>query len=379
MKIRIEVSSLATQHQSGVAAYTAMLADALARQKETTLYGHYFNFLNRQPDADISKLPLISEKNLIAPLRVYAKLQSFNVAPAFDALLPKVDLSIFPNFATWPTCKSKLRAVVIHDLTYLYFPELVEEANLSHLRRVVPRSIENADMVITVSHSVKSELIKEFNLNPNKCIVTHIPPSEIFGKNQSHMEDQVRSKYKIGSKKYILFLGNFEPRKNLTSLIKAYSNLPQKIQDEHQLILAGGKGWKSDETQRVLDSAIRAGKSIRHIGYIDSNDRPALYQAASLFVMPSLYEGFGIPILEAMASGCPVIASDIPVLRETGGDAAIYVDTTDVTALSAAITNSLQSHPYSKAIMKQNVSRFSWDQNVSAIVKKTQKLLQSKS
>jgi hypothetical protein len=130
MKIRIELSPLASQHQSGVAQYTKLLVDAFLMDKTVDISGFYFNFGSRQPKPEF-KSPIKTTDNTYVPLRIYAKLQSFNIAPPFDILLPAVDLTIFPNFATWPTIKSKYSATVIHDLTYLYFPEVVEERNLS--------------------------------------------------------------------------------------------------------------------------------------------------------------------------------------------------------------------------------------------------------
>ena len=170
-------------------------------------------------------------------------------------------------------------------------------------------------------------------------------------------------------------MGNFEPRKNLATLIDAYTQLPKDIQNEYQLVLAGGKGWKSNKTQQSLDNAIKNGANIKHIGYIDDVDRPMLYQAASLFVMPSLYEGFGIPVLEAMLSGCPVIAADIPVLRETGGDAALYADPANPAEFAAVIERALSSYPYNKEMMLDNANRFSWDKNIEVLAKRTNELL----
>lgn len=380
MRVRVEISSLATQHQSGVASYTRLLAKALASNADNTVRGHYFNFLGRQPQPKLGNGGVVREQNLLFPLRVYAKLQSFGVALPFDVFLPKVDLTVFPNFATWPTSKSRLSATVVHDLTYLYYPELVEEKNLAHLRRVVPRSIEKADIVMTVSESVKAELIGEFGIAPEKCVVTPIPPSDEFRKKLSKSDlDGIRAKYNIGSKKYLFFMGNFEPRKNLQTLIEAYSQLPKTFQAEYRLILAGGKGWKSEKTQRALDIAVAADADIQHIGYVDEDDRPALYQAASLFVMPSLYEGFGIPVLEAMLSGCPVVAADIPVLRETGGKAALYADPASPTSFAAAIKKALEAYPYSSKMMTDNADRFSWDKNIEVIIGRTNELLGRKS
>lgn len=375
MRIRIEVSSLATPYQSGVSSYVKLLTNAFAEDSGSRVYGHYFIFLNRQPQPLLDSEVILEEDKLL-PLRLYAKLQSYGLAPAFDTLLPKVDLTIFPNFATWPTVKSKLRATTIHDLTYLYYPETVEAKNLPHLRRVVPRSIKTADFILTVSESVKKELVKEFQIDPDKIVATPLPPEEMFAKTCSAGElKKVREKYKIGSKRYIFFLGNFEPRKNLKTLIAAYRTLPDSIKNNYQLVLAGGKGWKSDEAKAALDDAINAGESVVHIGYIDDVDRPALYQAASLYVMPSLYEGFGIPVLEAMQSGCPVVAADIPVLREAGGNAALYADPNSPTDLAMAIQKALEKFPYTTQMMRANVARFSWDDNVAAILAKAESLL----
>ena len=376
MKIRVEVSSLATDNISGVASYTRLLAEALA--VDNKVYAHYFNFADRQPEPVISAR-VEREKNRYVPLRIHAKLDSYGVAPAFDMSFPRVDLTIFPNFATWPSVKSRLSTAVIHDLTYIYYPELVEQKNLAHLRRVVPRSIKNANFIITVSESVKAEIVKEFKISPENIVVTPIPPSDIFREKCSDAEiNEILTKYDLVDQKYIFFLGNFEPRKNLKTLIEAYCKLPKSLQDEYHLILAGGKGWKSEESQAALDKAVADGKNVRHIGFIEDTDRPALYQAASLFVMPSHYEGFGIPILEAMLSDCPVVASDIPVLRETGGKAALYTNPDSVEDMAKTVQRALTKFPYSRAQMLKNVDQFSWSDNVRKITDKAQSLLDTK-
>lgn len=368
MKIRIEVSSLASQHRSGVAEYTRHLTNALASNDSLHAYAHYFNFLNRQPQP-IIKQSVIREPNCFFPLRVYAKLQSHRIALPFDTFLPKVDLTIFPNFAAWPTVKSKKVATVIHDLTYIHFPEIVEKNNLPHLQRVVPRAIKNSDFIITVSESVKADLVKTFSLSPEKCIVTPIPPDESFFAPVSQKAiEKAKKKYGISvNKKYIYFIGNLEPRKNLITLVKAYSLLPQSVKNQYSLILAGSRAWKTQETEQAIEQAIAAGEDVRHIGYIDQKDSPALYQGASLYVMPSLYEGFGIPVLEAMASGCPVVASDIPVLREVGQDAATYADPKDPRSFAKVIQETLQQKPNKQALQK-NARRYDWKTNIETIL-----------
>jgi glycosyltransferase involved in cell wall biosynthesis len=376
MKIRVEVSSLASANLSGVAQYTKRLTEVLDSQPNTWVQASYFNFLNRQVTPNLTiKEPL--DSNTLLPLRVYAKLQSYGIAPAFDSLKSKkVDLTIFPNFATWPTIHSRLRATVIHDLTYLYFPEVVEVKNLAHLRRVVPRSIKKADFIITVSEAVKAELIKEFQLSPDTCIVTPIPPEESF----AHPNDnEVHKKYNIPTKKYIYFIGTLEPRKNLPTLISAYQLLPKKIRDEYSLVLAGGKGWKTEESQAAIDKAIEAGEKVIHIGYIDQADSSALFQKASAFVMPSIYEGFGMPILEALASHTPVVASDIPVLRETGEDAALYASPDKPSEFADQIEAILTSPTLVADLDKKASTRLrkiSWQDNAVRIISHTKQLLE---
>lgn len=121
MKVRVEISSLATPHQSGVASYTRALTEAFGDTKSIDTYGHYFNFMNRQPRPDITSRAVKLESNPLVPLRVFAKAHSHGVSVPFDVHLPRVDLTIFPNFATWPVGKSKLTATTVHDLTYVYF------------------------------------------------------------------------------------------------------------------------------------------------------------------------------------------------------------------------------------------------------------------
>lgn len=354
LTIRLESSVLKNQQQSGVAKYTLLLEKSLEADKEITLH---------------------SDNTPPLPHRVYAKLQSYGLSVPYDTLKQSVDLTIFPNFARWPTVKSKVVATVVHDFTYIHYPELVDEANLRHLRRVVPRAIHKSDFIITVSESMKKEAIDLFGMKPNDIIVTPIPPDTAFLKSS---QNEVISKYGIPTEKYIYFIGNFEPRKNLTTLIEAYCSLPDSITNTLSLVIAGGKGWQYDTAAEKLNKAMKTHKNIVHIGYIDQIDSPALYQNADIFVFPSLYEGFGMPILEAMASKVPVVAADIPVLREAGGDAAVYADPARPGDFTDAILSILDSPEYAQSLINRgarNLNRFSWNENVQKIKDKLQQNL----
>ena len=374
MNIRIEVSSLANQSISGVGNYTRLLSEALDTTAGTTLYGSYFNFLNRQamPSLQI-RYPL--EKNRWVPLRAYAKLQSFGVAPPFDVFKKPVDLTIFPNFATWPTTHSHLSATVIHDLTYLYFPDLVEEKNLAHLRRVVPRSVREADFIITVSETIKQQLVNEFGLDPSRCVVTTIPPDPIYAIENTN---EIHQKYGIPTEKYLFFIGNLEPRKDLPTLIAAYRQLPEAIRQEYSLVLAGGQGWKTEASKQAIAEAQAAGERVVHVGYIDQADAPAFYQKAAVFIMPSLYEGFGMPVLEALSAGTPVVVSDIPVLREAGGVAALYATPRNAADFADKIMTLLTDTSMREQLARRaadHLQTFSWNKNAKVILETTRRLL----
>lgn len=355
MKIRLDGRSfLNKEYYSGVGNYSKMLSEALSVNN----------------DVEIVSGPLKSRcifSNYIN--KIYNKISSYGLALPFDIFMSKINLVIFPDFAMWPTIKSQKKAVVIHDLTYIYYPEFVEKRNLSHLKRVVPRSVKNADIIITVSESVKSELVKEFSINPEKCMVTYIPPDKIYYKHQA-INHSLKKKYGIPNSNYILFVGNLEPRKNLVCLIEAYKKLPQDIKSKYKLVIAGSKGWNLQPLTNQLSKD--DSKNIILTGFIDKKDMPTLYKMASIFVFPSLYEGFGIPILESMVSGTAVIASDIPVLRETAGLAALYFDPNSPKDLAEKI-EVLLSNPNLKTNLvklgKNNLNRFSWDDNVSNILK----------
>ncbi|MEI6851038.1 MAG: glycosyltransferase family 1 protein [Candidatus Saccharibacteria bacterium] len=374
MKIRVEVSSLASSKMSGVANYTKMLVESLNGDRNIETHASYFNFLNRQPIPNLS-IKKSLEKNSIIPLRIYAKLQSYSFAPPFDVNLSKVDLTIFPNFATWPSMKSRLRATVIHDLTYIRFPDTVDEKNLVHLKRVVPRSIKEADFIITISEAVKSELMKEFDLPPDKCVITTIPPDD---KYHHKNDNEIHDKYGIPTKKFIYFIGNLEPRKDLPTLIKAYCKLPTAMKKEYSLIMAGGNGWKTENSRKAIKNAQKNSENVAHIGFVDDDDAAAFYQKATMFVMPSIYEGFGMPILESMASGCPVIASDIPVLKEVGGDAALYAKAGDSDDFKEVIEKLIKDTGLQKKLVqlgKQNLKNFSLEKNAKIISDKVKSLI----
>ena len=373
MKIRIEANSLAVKNISGIGYFTKRLTESLSQQKNTHLTAFSFNFLNRQQTPLLDK-SVNQEVDKFFPLRIYAKLQSHRLAWPFDLFLKRTDLTIFTNYARWPSVKSQFTATAIHDLTYIKYPDLMEKGNLAHLQRVVNRSVNSSDIILTVSEAVKIELMEHFNIESDKIIALPVPPDEAFFiKNDT----EIHKKYHIPTKKYIFFISTIEPRKNLPLLIDAYARLPKNITDIYSLVLAGGMGWKSEESLAAIKQAQQQGLQVVHTGYIDEQDKSALYQQASLFVFPSIYEGFGMPILEAAASKVPIVASDIPVLREAAGEGARYFTSNDIASLTTAIEQVLLEKRLRQTLIKNastHLATFSWQKNAQKIIDKVNEL-----
>jgi glycosyltransferase involved in cell wall biosynthesis len=247
----------------------------------------------------------------------------------------RVDLFHSPNFILPPTRQAKT-LLTVHDLSFIRHPQGAVPSLRKWLEKAVPRSLARADHVLADSESTKQDLIDIFQLTPKTITVVGAGVEARFQPvTDSHRLETVRRRYHLPpSEKFILGLGTLEPRKNFTGLIKAYSQSP--VRHTHHLVIAGGKGWLYNEIFAAAESSPVANR-IHLIGFIDDDDLPALYNLADIFAYPSHYEGFGIPVVEAMACGTPVVCADNSCLPEVGGQAALQIEATDVTALAETL------------------------------------------
>lgn len=369
MKVRIESSASHSHKKTGVGYYAKRLTYALRQTECTDVVESQFNFRGRQlPNGS-------SVESINFPQKIYAKLDYFNLAFPFDISLKPADVTIFPNYALWPCVRTRKRAVTIHDLSFLKYPEVVETKNLAYLQKIVPRAVKQSDLILTPSETVKQDLVFQYGVAAEKVHVTHIPPTEEYFKTSDR---PVRDIYKIPTKGYILFASTIEPRKNLDVVLEAYTRLPEELREKYSLVIAGGMGWKSEETREKLTKLQATYPNIVTTGYYDQADAAALYQQASVFVMPSHYEGFGMPLLEAMASRTPTIASDIPVFHEVCGEASLFFAPEDATALATHLTTVLNDQEVCDELVTKgnvNLERFSWDIVASELVKRLEVML----
>lgn len=360
LRVRIEASSiLENERYSGVGQYIHQLSNSfISSNYHTELFSGPF-FSTDKLDSKPNKWQTLANKT-------YRKFVNSGLRLPVDSK-KESDLTIFPNFAALPTKNTKITATVIHDLTYIFYPDMVESKNLAYLQKAVPQAINQSDFLITVSETSKKSLVDIFGINPDLCIVTPIPPDPIFF-SATELSDGQRNKYGIPNAPYFLFLGNIEPRKNLSLLIDAYLKLEVNIRRAHPLVIAGAVGWKSTEVGKKIDEARQNGDTIITPGYIDEEDKQSLFKSARLFIFPSIYEGYGIPPVEAMAAGTPVVLSDIPVLREVGRNFATYADPTNSDSLAEAIANSIKNSTSQSTEAKEYVRSLNWGDNISSIL-----------
>lgn len=290
--------------------------------------------------------------------------------PPTNIFLGKTDQFIFFNFVDFPVI-TRRRILMIPDTSFIKFPRFTERKNLRFLKKGVGDSIKRADVVLTISENAKNEICEYYNIARERVEVVY-PGCPI---NIATVEDvgeiaEAKDRYGIGNGGYILFFGTIEPRKNIGNLIEAYSRLSGLLKGRYRLVLAGGKGWESSKIFDIIRERGLADKVV-FTGYVDEKDRSAIYSGASLFVLPSFYEGFGLPILEAFACEVPVACSNASSLPEVGGDAVLYFDPNEVDEISKSIETGLTDAGLRADLINkgsQQLKKFSWDKAVEKIL-----------
>ena len=255
-----------------------------------------------------------------------------------EMFIGPVDLYHATDFVLPPTLSRTRTLLTVHDLSFVRVPSAASPALKAYLDAVVPNSVETADHILADSEATKADLIELYGTRENKITVLYSGVNERFGRVDDTEElHRTRLKYGLADFNYILSVGTVQPRKNYSRVVEALSTIRQSGQDLHYVI-AGGVGWLEDELLRRIERSGMA-EYVHLLGLVDDADLPALYSGARMLVMVSLYEGFGLPVLEAMACGTPVVTSNLSSLPEVGGSAALLVDPHDKAAVRQAILN----------------------------------------
>ena len=258
-----------------------------------------------------------------------------------------------PRFSLVPT------AIAIMDLSYIHFPHLFAKKDLYQLVNWTKYSAKKAKKIFTISDFSKNDIIKEYGIKPNDVVVTYPGIKQDLGLKIKDLS-MIDLGKKFGIKgDYILFVGTLQPRKNISKLVEAFSMLKKK---DLQLVIVGKKGWLYEE---ILNSPKEYGvlDRVKFLDFVEDEDLPSLYKNALCYVLPSLYEGFGLPVLEAMKFGCPVLASNVSSLPEAGGDAAVYFNPEDADEMAEKIENVVSDPKLREEMIKKGynqIKKFSW-------------------
>jgi glycosyltransferase involved in cell wall biosynthesis len=268
------------------------------------------------------------------PVRLHRRFrEAFGVPATLEALVGPVDVYHATNFLLTHPIDHAKRVVTFHDLTVFLFPQWHPVKRLREMRDGLPVSAATADRIIVVSETTKADVVKHLAVDPTRIAVVPLAVNASFRPMPRAEVDAVLAPLGLARGAYLLFLGTREPRKNLGRLLDA---VVRAGADVGPLVLVGADGWGTDELRPRIAELARQGR-VRPLGYVPEALRPPLLSGARVFVYPSLYEGFGLPPLEAMACGTPVVTSDLSALPETVGEAALLIDPLDVDALAGAI------------------------------------------
>lgn len=332
------------QPLTGIGQYTLNLAQELSLNLNLNI--DYFNGYSWTKDPSVRVISTSNTKVLpnfasfkkvirnVVPkayeLRRFAQQQAFNRRSS----KLKVDIYHEPNFL--PLEFNGPTAITVHDLSYIRHAEAHPAERIRVMNKLLPQAIEKSNCIIADSHFTKAEILREFKIDSNKVHVTHLGKSSDFHHRSQIDSQKILHKYNLTYGNYILAVGTLEPRKNLTQVISAYRLLPSKIAKKFPLVLVGVRGWKEKGLLNELETLLKENKAYI-LGYVPANDLPFLYSGARAFVFPSLYEGFGLPPLEAMSCGTPVITSNTSSIPEVVGSAGLMVSIGDVDAMKSHI------------------------------------------
>ncbi len=259
----------------------------------------------------------------------------------------------------------KIKVVTtIHDISFNFYPRFIKFTDLFFLKILIPLSLQRADKIIGVSKFTRDEIVKYYKIDPGKVdFIYNAVGSEFLNEDFSRERlESVKRKYDLPGK-FIFYIGTLQPRKNIPALIKSYSKIKDRLGDI-KLVLAGNKKARNADKKinKVIEKLGIKGDVV-FTGYINQKDSAAVYKLASVFCLPSLYEGFGIPVLEAMSQGTPVVVSDIPSLREIAGDAALYFNPLEFDNLENKLYNICRNEELRNKLINlgsRQIGLFSW-------------------
>jgi glycosyltransferase involved in cell wall biosynthesis len=344
--------------RTGIGIFTHALLRGLGERDDVEACGFPISVSGRRDLAEALP-PGVDPRTPPLPARPLHAIWRRSSRPRLDALLGRPDVIHGPNFVVPPARAA--RVATVHDLTTLRYPELCHAATLA-FPALVRRAAAEGAWIHTPSHAVRDEVVAELGLDPDRVVA--VPNG--FDAPQGDPEAGRRI---AGVDRYVLAVGTVEPRKDLPALVAAADRLAA---DHPDLVVvhAGGDGWQVERLEEALAAAEHP-ERFRRLGHVAHDQLGHLYAGARVFAYPSVYEGFGIPVLEAMSAGVPVVTTDVPAVREVAGGAAAVVPVGDVDALAGALARAWSDEAWRAEAAARGRARcaaYSWDACVDGVV-----------
>jgi glycosyltransferase involved in cell wall biosynthesis len=283
----------------------------------------------------------------------------------------KLDVFHSPHY-TIPLRSKAPTVSTFHDMTFFSHPEVHEKSKVLFFRQMIPLAAERADAIIAVSQSTKKDMVRFLDLPESKIHVVYegIDSEEYRPLAQDERMDNIKRQYKL-PEEFVLFVGTLEPRKNIDGAIRAFKQVTEETGKKFGLVVTGGKGWNYHSIFNLVQE-LDIEDDVRFTGYVPEEDLPYLFNAATVFAYPSFYEGFGIPPLEAMACGTPVVASNVSSVPEVVGDAGLLVDPSKDEEIAGAILRILTDPDLRSELSAKGLERtklFSWQKAAKETLK----------
>lgn len=369
MKIGLEIQSI-LKDKTGVGWYTQKIIENF-NNSEIEFEGYGFNFLNRNDiKEELEHLNFNCKINNFIPYSIYRRIWKF-IPISYNTLFNSdVDIYHFFNYIVPPKINGKV-IVTVYDMVYKVYPETMTKRNYERLDKELKRSVDRADKIITISKNSKKEIVKFLDVDEAKIEIVYpgIDKNLYFKDYNDEDIKRVRNKYNLPLK-YILYLGTLEPRKNIIRIIDAYAALKNQIDENICLVIAGKKGWMYEDIFNKVDT-YGLKDDVIFTGYVDEKDKPIIYKMSKVFIFPSLYEGFGMPVLEAMAAGVPVITSNTSALPEVVGDAGILVNPYDILEIANSLKKILEDSQIRLQLIEKGLKqslKFSWKKSAEKLL-----------
>ncbi|MEQ9623729.1 glycosyltransferase family 4 protein [Coleofasciculus chthonoplastes] len=298
------------------------------------------------------------------------------VSQYFENCLGSPDIVQGTNYSVYP-CKNSRRIINIYDLSFIKYPDYID-ATVATYKKRIKRYLQWTDLILTISESSKRDIVNYLGVNHQQIYVTPLASRYSSGYLKNHLRDQVMESIDYDfSQPYLLFVSTIEPRKNIQTLINAFNLLKQNVKIEHQLVLIGRKGWHHQPIFAAIENS-PWNHHIHHLDYLCDEQVARFYSKADVFVYPSHYEGFGLPVLEAMTLGAPVVTSNTSSLPEVAGDAALLIDPNDPIHLAEAILKIISDTQFRQDLIQKGKERaklFSWERTAQETLNAYKSLL----